>query len=205
MANTQISLNVYSKNGINVTPYAKTFNVVSIIGYVADQSTYLTGNTLLTYNEYGEGFESEEYTVLESVSAINALVLGTNLYAETDVNITAAELKTGNSSPVSVIATGGSGTVQALDINKCYFSYTYGTSAFTGNTGLVLQDASGNIVATAATAISGSSNKIVRFVPTAGSITTNSAVYLAVGTGDPTYTTATGTGKLHIAYSTVTL
>lgn len=210
MATTSITLTVYSKNGANLTPYSKEFVLTQLSDYVdkPDYPAYLTGNTLISYVETLEPYsEIEQYTVLETVSAISTLINDTNLYAEVDVVLTNAEIRAGNTTPISVIPSAGEGKIQSLDLNKCYFTYTYGGSAFTVNTNLVLVDSDSNEIAIATNAISGTSTKITRFVPTAGVSILDSDVFLQVKGGSPTFTagTNTGTGKLHLAYSATTL
>ena len=55
-------------------------------------------------------------------------ISGEKLILHTKVSLTAAQIKTGNSVPVTLIAAPGSGKI--IDVTRCTFKYNYGTAIF---------------------------------------------------------------------------
>lgn len=174
-------------------------NTVQQVNFGAMADTQLYGESQFDYTETNGAISM--YTVDETYATIQATIAAsTSTVTEISGTLSTAEITSLNGTPVAAIPSPGAG--YAIAILGGAVSYTRATATITGNTTIdLVTTTTGTIVANAASAVSGASSKVTRFVDVAGVMNANEGISLKMNTGDPTMTTSTGTCTYTILYA----
>lgn len=197
-----ILLTVQSVNGRNVTSYTKAFNVAKIIEAYDNASTNSwNGTSLVTYQDIEESAQKDVYGVSQSVSYINSQLNPDENIVTVELVLSNADIETGNATPIEIIPTPGAG--KYISNISAIVEYDRVTGDISGNTTLDLVNSTttANILATAATALAGSADKVTRFIDVAGVVAADEGVSVMVKTGEATMGTSAGTATVKIKYT----
>lgn len=173
---------------------------LTITGQAAETDLQLNGATQFGYREKSEIYTI--YTVAETMSAINILMNGSSSFLTATASMTSAEILAGNTTPKVLVTTPGAGF---------YLKYIGATAnldatatAYATNLDLIIVTGTTKTEQAIATnGISGTTDKLTNFVPTAGIVQANEGLSFMVKTGNPI--TGTGTVTVTLTYEIVAI
>jgi hypothetical protein len=193
-----ITLTVKSKNQADVTTYSENFETDFMRDIITNPDSQLNGGagTAFSYPDTSGGYDT--FVVSEALSGITS---GSGTLKRAVLDLTAAQIKTLNATPLDVVAAPGAG--KALIPISGYVSLDATATAFATNVDLeIIVEDETNSFFFADTCIDGTTDKITAFkLTTLGS--TNNALQVTNLNGEPA--TGTGTAQVVLFYQEVTL
>ena len=156
---------------------------------------------------------SNDLVLISDVSATNnptktataASIAGLSVFEFTKVSATTAQLQGCSTTPITLIASPGAGSV--IVPISIVIDLTYGTAAMSGNTTLEIRSGA-NVLYSWTNALATGTDRInlMNNDPTApGRLLSATALTLSLNTGDATLNGSTTTGNIHVYYRTLVL